>query len=57
MVVRVRKESKHTKLFYIVRVGRRWQMYKYSNWNEEGEEHYQEEDQWIRRVVRMSEVS
>lgn len=31
-------------------------MNKYSNWNEEGEEHYQEEEQWIRTVVRVREV-
>ena len=32
-------------------------MNKYSNWNKEGDEHYQEEDQWIRTVVRVREVS
>ena len=44
---RMNKGSKHTKLFYIVRVGRRREMNKYSNWNEEGQEHYQVGEQWI----------
>jgi hypothetical protein len=30
--------------------------HKYSNWNEEGKEHYQEEEQWIRTVVRVRVV-
>jgi hypothetical protein len=30
---------------------------KYANLNEEGEEHYQEEEQWIRTVARVREMS
>jgi hypothetical protein len=32
-------------------------MNKYSTWNEEGEEQYQEVEQWIRTVVQVREVS